>query len=841
MSGFSALVQNMLADADASLGAAMALAPAGQNPWLVGRQFLRERGGECRARIEAYFADYLERAMQTMYNDLRMGMVNSAANWALIDDETVEQQIEVDRLLLRVRGDQQQDLGLINMMIAQVHGHHDVRERENPFRPYLLARSLHVVVRSMLDNEAVIKVLFEHMADGMTKYVPAYYAAIRAVFESNGIDSRLFAQVSAETRGQRDAQARAQTGVDAAVHANFSDHFQSRVLASLQHMQQLQPAAQPGLTLGEAGAAPNTVQPNSQLPAQQGLAQRPQAAPQQGQSHMQLQQQLQQQQLQQQHLQQQQQLQQYQLQQQQQQSAQPWQATQPLSPHQAQPAFQDFVRQIFNQPKPVAVPRKAVAAPFPEEGEWPTLGFANTRAATLDAQLRMRQHAAAESTPAGEGEEANQILALREVLVGADASELERVTVDVVALLFEFILQDELIAQPWRAHVVRLQIPFLRAALIAPDLLHDAGHPARRLLDRLGAIAAGMCASGALDESIGAQLDQITGDLLDQFDEDMAVFSDALAALELFMTAKLANADAATTCCAQALDEAEHACLTVSNANLALHELLAPLSVDPVVADFITGSWLHVLAYPFSAEAKRAPPDPALTSAMRDVLPELIWSAQDKPNQQQRSELVRLLPTLVKRLKQGLDMIGMPDAVARKGMDKLVDVHMRILRAPSAEPDGGYSLNGLRRHCAGLTIAEAGDGTLAGIPSRVELAELENTLARYQLTASLHLECDAIPALAADADWLRQMRIGIAVQVWSKGSAELARLCAISGHRSLYLFVPYQSATPIIFSATCLLKALRDGGVRPVEGAPLFDRAVESLMAGAASVNQEYH
>ena len=136
---FSALAIRMLQDANTSITQLIITAGSAseQKTISLSKEFLLMHGQEFLKRLNVSYFGYVERAMQTMYRDLRQGLHDvSADTLSLVDDDTVTRQIEVERRVLRLRDADQQSLGRLNLMIAQLHDEHDVRERENPFRPY---------------------------------------------------------------------------------------------------------------------------------------------------------------------------------------------------------------------------------------------------------------------------------------------------------------------------------------------------------------------------------------------------------------------------------------------------------------------------------------------------------------------------------------------------------------------------------------------------------------------------------------------------------------------------------------------------------------------------------
>ncbi|MGV6825557.1 MAG: DUF1631 family protein, partial [bacterium] len=65
----------------------------------------------------------------------------------------------------------------------------------------------------------------------------------------------------------------------------------------------------------------------------------------------------------------------------------------------------------------------------------------------------------------------------------------EQHIIDVVMMLFDFVLDDPMMADPMKVLLGRLQIPMLRAAVADRDFLGNKYHPARSLLNNLGRAA----------------------------------------------------------------------------------------------------------------------------------------------------------------------------------------------------------------------------------------------------------------------------------------------------------------------------------------------------------------
>ena len=136
-----------------------------------------------------------------------------------------------------------------------------------------------------------------------------------------------------------------------------------------------------------------------------------------------------------------------------------------------------------------------------------TAATANTSAAATAAPrpravsqplTQLRQTLMAAHTPAGkaifnqDNAVRNLILEQRAAFANASREINEQMTINVVAMLLEFILRDNQIPAEVRAQLGRLQFLVPKLALRESTLLTQKGRPARMLINRIGAISIGL-------------------------------------------------------------------------------------------------------------------------------------------------------------------------------------------------------------------------------------------------------------------------------------------------------------------------------------------------------------
>ncbi|MES2901307.1 MAG: DUF1631 family protein [Pseudomonadota bacterium] len=732
LSGFAALAEQTVVEADNRTSKALMSAPPAASAELnIIRAFLRADARVLRSRMVEHFGVFLERAMLTMHTDLRPGMHEiDYENLTLIDDEVVTRQIEVDRLVARLRDAEQIALGRVNLTIALIHSDSEVKERENPFRPYLLARSLYEAIRELLWEPQHSKVIFDALSLAMASRLPGYYAGIQEVFEEAGVTARLTARPTAMTRAERDRlawQKAAQQLVSQGPQVNpvapnsggFSNpnaELQSAMLPRLMRLNELQGQGEGGVGARQAD-------------------------------------------------------------------------------------LQETIWNIFHKPKTGA--RRLRDAPAPE-----------TRSGLDEALLRMQKEVAA-------GGKLPEPLGLRERLGEIKLETAEKQTIDLAGLLFDSMAQDDVLPRKARDELLRIFLPFVRAAVMNPALLHEAEHPARRLIDRLGSVSIGVPASEACHAGIVDAVHEVVSAVLDLYDDDSGVFSDAEGTLDAHVTNLIAAHDARVGPSLEAIGEATSASSRLAGAGAALAAALQPLKVHRSASEFILGTWARVLSHPGQ--------DAVDSQAL---LPELIWSAQEKVSSADRATLMRMLPDLVKRVRAGLDSIALPEAPSKIAFDKLVAVHMDVLGGKVASGGKLLTLDELREHFSQFEI----DPNYTQPPGKegwLGKFELEAALSRRGLSAAINAKAAARTPQSSDADWMLWARPGNGFEILVEGRYESALLCAVSAGESAFLFSTTDPEGEVIFLRSALIEAMESGTLRPLEYAPVFDRAVESLMAGA--------
>ncbi|TCS39459.1 uncharacterized protein DUF1631 [Paucimonas lemoignei] len=784
---FSALAKTMVREAENAMVQELAdpLMQVERRTAVAALHALRQEQSAILYGFDTRYRDGVERGLRTMYTDLRQGLDKLSANTlSLIDDETVNRQLEVGHLVQRLRDACDENLGRLNIMIAQMHGDADVHERENPFRPYLIARALYESLNERVADEDCARILFSRLSDSLAAHLSNYYASICEVFDANGIQARLLARPTKLKRHQRDMLA--------------------QQLAAMNSTNQPSMFAMGGMGRGGAGSGSSRLEDiNSRvLPVLQRMLETLPVAGEQDTDA----------------------------------SAGDGLSSKALAGRLQAPLLPELVWKLFNQPESVptdaglgqtfAGSAAGVAAAVPGPLADPEV------LKQIDGYQRQAADVQEESDAASGSR--NELFEIGNRLEVSEPGQ--RFAIDVVSVLFEFILEDEQIPAGVRARIARLQIPFLKAAMLEPHLLQQASHPARQLLNRIGSATIGLDADSLMAQRLDGEIARLVKRILKEFEHDTALFGDCLQEFESFLAEELANANAEAARSIQAAEEAEKFSAVLRSTAESLHEIVSPMDIDQRVKDFIEQVWARVLvrAARQDAESGAATTGPQY----RDVLPELVWSAQVKTTAEERSALMRMLPGLVKRLRVGMLMVHMPEDECKTALDSLVPVHMQVLRqqAPGENAKALPGLEELRKEFSRLVASDYGDAWVLTEPLQVEPEILQSALADKGVEADVDMAPPSPYATTPSKDLLLQLQVGSCVEFRAGDTAAPARLIWVSRHHSLFIFRLDGQTKPMVYAAASLLQALQSGKVGLMEYAPAFDRAVDALMMGAEAV-----
>lgn len=256
----------------------------------------------------------------------------------------------------------------------------------------------------------------------------------------------------------------------------------------------------------------------------------------------------------------------------------------------------------------------------------------------------------------------------------AASTSAEKATIEIVALMFQSILAEDRIPPGIRVWFARLQMPVLRVAIAEPEFFSSLQHPARQLIDRMGACVLGfdVTVAGSVMESEIRRVVQV----IEQYPETgRRVFQLVYDEFDKFLAGFLAEQGsvARVVSLAQQLEQKETMSIQYT---IELRTMLNDMSVREEIREFLFKIWAEVLAI----AAMKNGPQHAHTLELKQAAADLVWAASAKPNRIDRTRVIAGLPKQLQLLRQGMTMLGLllpaQDAHIKLISDTLADAFM---------------------------------------------------------------------------------------------------------------------------------------------------------------------
>ncbi len=216
--------------------------------------------------------------------------------------------------------------------------------------------------------------------------------------------------------------------------------------------------------------------------------------------------------------------------------------------------------------------------------------------------------------------------------------------INLIAMLFEFILDDRNLPPSLRALIGRLQIPMLKVAVLDKSFFSRGSHPARRLLNEIATAALGW---GGRDDyqrdSLYQRVEQIVQRLLNDFDDDPSIFSELLADFLAFTSDERRRSELLEQRTRDAEEGRARAELARQLVQQELNQRLLGRTLPEVVVRLLQEAWSKVLLLTCLKGDASSEWQAGLTT-----MDELIWSVELHDDPQALQRLLELVPGLLK-------------------------------------------------------------------------------------------------------------------------------------------------------------------------------------------------
>jgi len=253
--------------------------------------------------------------------------------------------------------------------------------------------------------------------------------------------------------------------------------------------------------------------------------------------------------------------------------------------------------------------------------------------------------------------------------------------INLVSLLFDFILDDEGLPSEIKALIGRLQIPLLKVAITDKTFFSNDNHEARLLLNMLARAGNQWDPQQGIQDDLYQRINHAVHRIIDDFEDDASLFATLLDEFQRFFDSQSSRSERVE----QRVREAEEG---KARAELARQEVVAVLDkrmagrqLPDVVVRLLRQGWQQVLYLTWLREGA----DSAAWQQQVKVVDGVVWSVLPHRDQAALEKLKALSPKLLKTLHSGLGQISYDEAEAKQLLTKFRDVHQQLLKGLETE------------------------------------------------------------------------------------------------------------------------------------------------------------
>jgi outer membrane lipopolysaccharide assembly protein LptE/RlpB len=458
----------------------------------------------------------------------------------------------------------------------------------------------------------------------------------------------------------------------------------------------------------------------------------------------------------------------------------------------------------------------------------------------------------------------NVLHEIRNTPIADNLGQVDAMTIDIIAMLFDYVLGDRRIPAVVRALLGRLQIPILKVAILDKAFFASKSHPARKLIDTIASSAIGINPNTAREDRMYKKIETAVEKVLAKFDSDVEIFIEVLADFEQYIEKDTEDSVKINEHSTKVVEEREK----LEIGNLVSHKEVLRRTVgaqlpQPVEA-FLNGPWSTAMAITYADHGDESQQWNGLIATMDD----LVWSITPKANSDERKKLVSLLPYMLKRLQEGMNVANLQPTLRDQFLTALVDCHSVAVKAGlrtnnpelsvatrSILDQGATAIPQEEPTIKSVSFADAPTAFSAreGSETKVETQESVDAAGNVSKFVKRHVSQDNVDMVEirlneedrslviARSDDFDQIVANMKRGAWVEfkmddGSANRARLTWVSPLKGIYLFTNHQGFSggaghkPISISPQALSAQLRNGEAEIIPDDAMVDSAMSSMI-----------
>ncbi len=411
--------------------------------------------------------------------------------------------------------------------------------------------------------------------------------------------------------------------------------------------------------------------------------------------------------------------------------------------------------------------------------------------------------------------------------------------INLVAMLFEFILDDRNLPDSLKALIARLQIPLLKVAVLDKTFFNRGNHPARRLLNEIASAALGWSDHDSEQrDSLYQKIENTVQRTLTEFTDDPDIFNELLADFITFT----GNERRRSELLEQRTRDAEEGRARAEIARLSveqeLNTRLLGKTLPEVIIQLLQDAWSKVLLLSYLKNGDDS-------SEWRDnlaTMDDLIWSIEPHDDAEARLKLLQVVPALLRQLRTGFSNAAIDPFAANDFFSRLEALHVQAFQrykqsvAVTREDASQNTTESIAASQADITLnelpKELHESALQKQQEPAVMVEVQEEIVLHQAesidnSASKIVLNDDDPALLQ----VDSLHTGSWIEFIQDDQRKLrCKLAAIIKPTGRYIFVNRSGVKVLEKNRMSLAVEFKNDAITLLDNALLFDRALESVI-----------
>lgn len=226
--------------------------------------------------------------------------------------------------------------------------------------------------------------------------------------------------------------------------------------------------------------------------------------------------------------------------------------------------------------------------------------------------------------------------------------------IDTVGLVFDHVLNDPNLPPQMQALLARLQVPFIKVAVLEPALFAKAEHPARQMLDLLGETAKGWTPETDRELVLYNRIKEVVEVTNKEFVDDAKIFDRQREAFAVFVAELKKRAQVSQTRAEEVARQRDR----MGHAQSIVTKAILDRTANKVLPEWANAMLLrHWSSYMVLLVLREGEDSQGFKNALFFV--EKLVAAPEAKDEVAKKALVTVTPALIQQMRQGLTSMGL--------------------------------------------------------------------------------------------------------------------------------------------------------------------------------------